>query len=154
MNKQKKEAILLRDGKCAHCGTIENLTVDHIIPKAHGGSDHESNLQALCWECNQKKSSHRNLTIRQRIAYIWKFPELFENFIKLAQLKMSAAAGQGNKAQIEVKRIEGKHDKSINLLKVTIENLKNSDVLLDNQKQADLLAAFQNIEERLSRLER
>ncbi|HGJ5855658.1 HNH endonuclease [Arsenophonus nasoniae] len=32
-------------------------TVDHIIAKAHGGSDAESNLQSLCWPCHHKKTA-------------------------------------------------------------------------------------------------
>lgn len=36
-------------------------SVDHIIPKAHGGTDDDSNLESLCWEC------HRAKTARERI---------------------------------------------------------------------------------------
>ena len=30
--------------------------VDHIIPKANGGTDDDSNLQAICVECHQQKT--------------------------------------------------------------------------------------------------
>ena len=48
-------ARVLASGKCAHCGTPDNLEVDHITPWSLGGSDDETNLQALCESCNRKK---------------------------------------------------------------------------------------------------
>jgi 5-methylcytosine-specific restriction endonuclease McrA len=30
--------------------------VDHIVPKALGGTDDEGNLQAICVECHQQKT--------------------------------------------------------------------------------------------------
>ena len=32
-----------------------NLTLDHVIPKAHGGADDDDNLQLLCGACNSTK---------------------------------------------------------------------------------------------------
>lgn len=44
--------------KCAYCGA-ENVPfeVEHIIPKARGGSNRVSNLALACHDCNQKKGS-------------------------------------------------------------------------------------------------
>lgn len=54
-NRRKK--VFERDGnKCLHCGTIENLTLDHIIPLSKGGSGKIDNLQTLCQPCNLKKA--------------------------------------------------------------------------------------------------
>jgi 5-methylcytosine-specific restriction endonuclease McrA len=41
--------------RCLRCGTTESLTVDHIVPLVHGGSNDISNLQPLCISCNSWK---------------------------------------------------------------------------------------------------
>lgn len=45
-------------GRCEACGVsalIRALEVDHIVPRARGGSNHPDNLQALCSTCNLQK---------------------------------------------------------------------------------------------------
>ena len=47
-----------QEGHCAGCQThfeARNLTVDHIIARAKGGTDHIENLQLLCGNCNSIK---------------------------------------------------------------------------------------------------
>ena len=47
-----RERILIRDGyTCQWCGSEAN-TVDHVIERSQGGSDHEDNLIAACNRCN------------------------------------------------------------------------------------------------------
>ena len=46
---------------CQSCGKTHqetNLTIDHIIPLARGGTNDLSNLQTLCFTCNQRKTHH------------------------------------------------------------------------------------------------
>ena len=50
-------SVLDRDGyRCRYCGQPAS-TVDHIIPKAHGGTDDRSNLVACCRSCNSVKGA-------------------------------------------------------------------------------------------------
>lgn len=44
---------------CAHCGTTDNITVDHVVPLARGGPHTADNLQALCFSCNASKGARR-----------------------------------------------------------------------------------------------
>lgn len=49
----------LYDNRCFGCGvpgSIAELTIDHIIPRAHGGDAAFRNLQPLCRACQQKKA--------------------------------------------------------------------------------------------------
>ena len=49
-----------QEGHCAGCRVhfeFRNLTVDHVIPKSKGGSDHKTNLQLLCGHCNSVKGN-------------------------------------------------------------------------------------------------
>lgn len=51
-NWQKRE---WKDDKCAKCGSIEKLELDHIVPRFAGGTPERSNAQTLCRTCNRKK---------------------------------------------------------------------------------------------------
>lgn len=47
-------------GCCALCGKRpQQLTVDHILPLSHGGTNDEGNLQPACRECNLNKGNLR-----------------------------------------------------------------------------------------------
>ena len=41
---------------CARCGSEEDLTADHVIPRARGGTIADG-LQTLCRPCNGKKGA-------------------------------------------------------------------------------------------------
>jgi 5-methylcytosine-specific restriction endonuclease McrA len=53
----EKELIRLYASPCAYCGTMENVTIDHIIPVARGGRHSIGNLQPLCLSCNSSKNA-------------------------------------------------------------------------------------------------
>jgi len=43
------------DYKCIYCGSNENLTLDHVIPKSKGGGNTWENLATCCSSCNVRK---------------------------------------------------------------------------------------------------
>ena len=48
--------VFKRDGyQCQHCGSADDLSVDHIHPESKGGKLEIDNLQTLCRSCNSKK---------------------------------------------------------------------------------------------------
>lgn len=54
--KYSKATVLARDGhKCAYCSRPAN-TVDHIVPRKHGGANTYENCVAACLRCNGKKA--------------------------------------------------------------------------------------------------
>ena len=53
--------------RCELCGISAEekaLEVDHIVPRNNGGSDDESNLQALCYSCNATKRDRDDTDFR------------------------------------------------------------------------------------------
>ena len=50
----------LQEGKCNGCQVLlpfRNLTIDHIVPRSRGGTNHPDNLQLLCQACNSTKGA-------------------------------------------------------------------------------------------------
>jgi hypothetical protein len=40
--------VFKRDGnRCVYCGTVENLTIDHVLPKSRGGNNHWKNIENM-----------------------------------------------------------------------------------------------------------
>jgi len=84
---------LLEDynSRCVHCGkilTVENMQVDHILPRTQGGSDEILNLQPLCEDCNQGKSAFTEDTA-EAAARPWFEPthRLLKGKVRLTSLK-------------------------------------------------------------------
>ncbi len=44
------------DNECAYCGSEENLTIDHVIPRAKGGMNTSKNMVCCCESCNHDKA--------------------------------------------------------------------------------------------------
>ena len=58
---RKRDLWLTFDKRCAYCGkplTLDAVTRDHVVPRDHGGSSHETNLVPSCLRCNGSKGNH------------------------------------------------------------------------------------------------
>ena len=60
----KRLACYIRDGlECAWCGdSVEygaQLTLDHLIPRAEGGGNEQTNLVTSCRRCNSSRGTRR-----------------------------------------------------------------------------------------------
>ena len=68
--KQKHVLFGEQEGKCAGCKILfpfPNLTIDHVIPKSRGGTDHLENLQLLCGACNSIKGDREMAYLMARL---------------------------------------------------------------------------------------
>jgi len=59
-----RQRIIKRDGCCVYCGGPAEV-VDHVIPRARGGSDDDANLRACCTRCNQRKAHEESRAGRE-----------------------------------------------------------------------------------------
>ncbi|WP_293352195.1 MULTISPECIES: RNA-guided endonuclease IscB [unclassified Microcoleus] len=75
------------DRKCAYCGVTDTpLQVEHIHPKAKGGSNRISNLCLACEKCNVRKGTQN---IEQFLA---KKPEVLKQILSQAKRPLKDAA--------------------------------------------------------------
>lgn len=67
-----RQNIFKRDEfKCQYCGSIKDLTLDHVIPRSRGGKSTWKNLITACKFCNAKKG---NFTPQEAGMYLSKLP--------------------------------------------------------------------------------
>jgi 5-methylcytosine-specific restriction endonuclease McrA len=53
-----RKNVIRRDGSCCqYCGSHDQLTIDHVMPRSRGGKDTWTNLVAACVPCNNRKGS-------------------------------------------------------------------------------------------------
>lgn len=50
---------------CFRAGLVKSANiVDHIVAKAHGGTDSDKNLESICADCHAKKTATERLNTR------------------------------------------------------------------------------------------
>ncbi len=50
------DAVFDRDGeRCRYCNGVDDLTIDHVVPRCQGGRDCADNLVVACRRCNSRK---------------------------------------------------------------------------------------------------
>lgn len=56
INRRRRARIYARDGwRCAYCLSDKDLTLDHLRPRAKGGSNVTTNLVTSCLSCNSRR---------------------------------------------------------------------------------------------------
>jgi hypothetical protein len=55
VTRETKERVKSKQRFCGLCGSEQDLTIDHVIPLAEGGTNDEQNLRVLCQRCNFRK---------------------------------------------------------------------------------------------------
>jgi 5-methylcytosine-specific restriction endonuclease McrA len=54
-----RRAVFARDDwTCQYCGSRQQLTVDHVVPRSKGGGSTWDNIVASCAPCNRRKADH------------------------------------------------------------------------------------------------
>ena len=65
----KRQLFHHQQRKCVYCGNeyrYDELQVEHMVPKALGGSDHIRNCQLACRICNLAKGTMTDIEFRQK----------------------------------------------------------------------------------------
>jgi hypothetical protein len=57
--KRRRAIFAAHGGACHYCGSNDATHIDHIVPRAAGGTDDLGNLIAACLTCNLRKFRHR-----------------------------------------------------------------------------------------------
>lgn len=74
------EIFCKRDGKCHLCAgkirfenygqyTATGWQIDHVVPKARGGSDHPDNLEPAHSDCNNYKGTRSAIVVRRELMF-------------------------------------------------------------------------------------
>ncbi len=70
-NQERRRRLFSRQPLCVLCEREGRVTLaviaDHVTPLAEGGADSETNLQALCQSCSDKKTRGESMRGKARV---------------------------------------------------------------------------------------
>jgi 5-methylcytosine-specific restriction endonuclease McrA len=70
-----RRAVFARDNwTCQYCGSRQQLTVDHVIPRSKGGPSTWDNIVAACAPCNRRKGDSLPLQAGMQLAHPPRIP--------------------------------------------------------------------------------
>lgn len=85
-----RKNVFRRDNNtCQYCGSTENLTLDHIIPKSKGGTTSWDNLVTACNRCNNKKDNKNLHEIEMKLKIEPRKPNYIQFLIKKSGIQES-----------------------------------------------------------------
>ncbi|KAK3013290.1 hypothetical protein RJ639_008198 [Escallonia herrerae] len=74
-----RKNILARDSfTCQYCSSLENLTIDHVLPIARGGEWTWENLVTACSNCNSRKGQKTLEEARMKLNKVPKAPKDYD----------------------------------------------------------------------------
>lgn len=80
--KINRQRIFKRDNhECVYCGSVKNLTIDHVIPKSRGGDNTWTNLVTCCRSCNTTKDNKTPSEANMKMKVKPFEPTIFSNVI-------------------------------------------------------------------------
>lgn len=98
-------------------GTLVRYTVDHVLLRSLGGSNHMDNLVPMCYDCNQVRSNHF-AELQEFLDWYWSGEDLpvLKNFSYLKDkpsFKSSPSRKKINSTQYNDIPVLGKKEKSV-----------------------------------------
>ncbi len=76
--KWSKKRLFIRDnGCCGYCGKPAN-TIDHVVPRSHGGQSTWTNTVASCFKCNSKKGARTPAEAGMKLLVVPRVPSWHE----------------------------------------------------------------------------
>ncbi len=97
-----REYLLEKWGRqCAYCGRVGvPLQIEHIVPKAKGGTDRVSNLTLACEKCNSKKGT-KDLAV-----FLKNKPDLLAKIVQQARTPLKDASAVNTTRWALLKRLK------------------------------------------------